>query len=93
MPRSQMSCKLHYMRQVTVRELQQNIRSVLQRVQAGEVIEVTRRRKAVARITPTSGADEPADWPDLAARTKAVFGSRKIEPAPSAQVATDRGRW
>lgn len=88
-----MSCKLHYMKQVTVRELQQNIRSVLQRVQAGEVIEVTRRRKAVARITPTSGADEPADWPDLAARTKSVFGSRKIEPAPSAQIATDRGRW
>jgi len=88
-----MSCKLHYMKQVTVRELQQNIRSVLERVQAGEVIEVTRRRKPVARITPTSGADEPADWPDLAARTKAVFGSRKIDPAPSEQVTADRGRW
>lgn len=81
------------MKQVTVRELQQNIRSVLQRVEAGEVIEVTRRRKAVARISPTSGADEPADWPDLAARTNSVFGGRKIRPAPSAQVVTDRGRW
>jgi prevent-host-death family protein len=81
------------MKQVTVRELQQNIRSVLERVQAGEVIEVTRRRKAVARITPTSDADEPADWPDLAARTKSVFGSRKLDPAPSEQIAVDRGRW
>ena len=93
MPGPATSCTLHYMKQVTVRELQQNIRTVLERVQAGEVIEVTRRRKAVARITPTSGADEPADWPDLAARTKSVFGSRKIEPAPSGQIARDRGRW
>ena len=88
-----MSCNLHYMKQVTVRELQQNIRSVLERVQAGEVIEVTRRRKTVARITPTSAVDEPADWPDLAARTKSVFGSWRIEPAPSGQIARDRGSW
>ena len=88
-----MSCKMHYMKQVTVRELQQNIRSVLQRVQAGEVIEVTRRRRPVARITPTSDPDAPERWPDLAARTKSVFGSRKIDPAPSEQIAADRGRW
>jgi len=88
-----MSCKTHYMKQVTVRELQQNIRSVLERVQAGEVIEVTRRRKAVARITPTSVPDEPERWPDLAARTKSVFGNRKVEPAPSTKIAADRGRW
>lgn len=84
---------MHYMKQVTVRELQQNIRSVLERVQAGEVVEVTRRRKAVARITPTSAPDDPDRWPDLAARTKAVFGKRRIAPAPSQQVVADRGRW
>ena len=81
------------MKQVTVRELQQNIRSVLQRVEAGEVIEVTRRRRSVARLTPTSDPGKPSPWPDLAARTRAVFGTRKITPAPSRQVGIDRGRW
>jgi len=88
-----MSCKTHYMKQVSVRELQQNIRRVLQRVEAGEIIEVTRRRKPVACLTPTTARVKPALWPDLAARTKTVFGTRKITPAPSHQVASDRGRW
>lgn len=82
------------MKQVSVRELQQNIRRVLQSVEAGEIVEVTRRRKPIARLTPArADAAEPAAWPDLAARTKAVFGTRTIRPAPSQQVATDRGRW
>ena len=80
------------MKQVTVRELQQNVRRVLERVEAGEVIEVTRRRRPVARLTPTTDASKPLPWPDLAARTRAVFGARKITPAPSRQVGSDRGR-
>jgi prevent-host-death family protein len=78
------------MKQVSVRELQQNIRRVLQRVEAGEVVEVTRRRKPVARLTPTIDPAKPAPWPDLAARTRAVFGRRKITPAPSRQIGLDR---
>jgi prevent-host-death family protein len=81
------------MTQVTVRELQQNIRRVLQRVEAGEVIEVTRRRRPVARLTATIDPRTPSPWPDLAARTRAVFGARTITPAPSRQVSADRGQW
>jgi hypothetical protein len=38
------------MTRVTVRELQQNIRRVLGRVERGEMIEVTRRRRPIARL-------------------------------------------
>jgi prevent-host-death family protein len=41
-----------YMQRVGVRELRQNASAVLRRVAAGEVIEVTDRGRAVARIVP-----------------------------------------
>ena len=41
-----------YMKQVGVRELRQNASAVLRRVEAGEVVEVTDRGRAVARIVP-----------------------------------------
>ena len=41
-----------YMEKVGVRELRQNASALLRRVAAGEVIEVTDRGRAVARIVP-----------------------------------------
>lgn len=41
-----------YMKRVGIRELRQNATSVLRGVAAGEVVEVTDRGRAVARIVP-----------------------------------------
>jgi len=41
-----------YMNRVGIRELRQNASAVLRRVAAGEVVEVTDRGRAVARIVP-----------------------------------------
>src|SRR5260370_39395173 len=48
-PRSATMC---YMEKVGIRELRQNASAVLRRVAAGEVVEVTDRGRAVARIVP-----------------------------------------
>jgi prevent-host-death family protein len=78
------------MTRVTVRELQQNIRRVLGRVERGEMIEVTRRRRPIARLAPIRSTDQPAPWPDLDARARKVLGSRMIAPGPGAQILADR---
>jgi prevent-host-death family protein len=41
-----------YMKRVGIRELRQNATSVLRGVAAGEIVEVTDRGRAVARIVP-----------------------------------------
>jgi len=41
-----------HMNQVGIRELRQNATAILRRVAAGEVVEVTDRGRAVARIVP-----------------------------------------
>jgi len=45
-----------YIEKVGIRELRQNATAVLRRVAAGEVVEVTDRGRAVARIVPVHEA-------------------------------------
>jgi prevent-host-death family protein len=76
---------------ISIRELQQNLKRVLERVERGQTIEVTRRRRPVAKLAPYSAEREPSPWPDLEERTRAVFGDRLISPAASAAVNEGRG--
>jgi len=68
---------------VSVRELQQNLKRVLARVERGETIDVTRRRSPVARLGPARPTVPAVPWPDLKARRRAVFGDRIIRPGGS----------
>ena len=79
-------------RSVSVRELQQSLKQVLQRVERGEVVEVTRRRRPVARLSPVAGSEPPAAWPDLEQRARAVFGRRVVRPGPAALLLAARGK-
>jgi prevent-host-death family protein len=76
---------------VSIRELQQNLKRVMARVERGEVVEVTRRRRPVARLGPVKPAGPISDWPDLEARARAVFGDRVIAPGGSDTVREARG--
>jgi prevent-host-death family protein len=76
---------------VSVRELQQNLKRVMARVERGQTVEVTRRRRPVARLAPAQATRPLADWPDLQARTRSVFGDRVINPSGSDIVVDSRG--
>jgi prevent-host-death family protein len=76
---------------VSIRELQQNLKRVMARVERGETVEVTRRRRPVAHLAPAKGIRAMSDWPDLEARTRSVFGNRVISPGGSDMVVEDRG--
>jgi prevent-host-death family protein len=76
---------------VSVRELQQNVKRVLARVERGEVIEVTRRRRPVASLAPMRSGSPTSPWPDLDARVRAVFGERVVTPGGADAVLEGRG--
>ena len=88
-----LSDKMSYMQKasISIRELQQNLKRVLARVERGQVIEVTRRRRPVATLAPMHAAGATAPWPDLDARTQAVFGRRVLASSGSAAVSEGRG--
>ena len=66
-----------------MRELQQNLKRVMARVERGGTVEVTRRRMPVARLAPVRPSRPLAPWPDLKAQRRAVFGDRVIPPGSS----------
>ena len=76
---------------VSLRELKQNLRRVMAQVERGEVIEVTRRRRPVARLAPIHPKGPSSPWPDLDLRARAVFGGRTIEPGAAQVILEGRG--
>ena len=75
---------------ISVRELQQNLKRVIARVERGETVEITRRRKPVAHLAPVKPTRALAPWPDLRARRRAVFGDRVVTPGGSDAVIVGR---
>jgi prevent-host-death family protein len=82
---------MHNMRSLSIRELQQNIKQVMDRVQRGESVQITRRHRPVARIVPVSQPAAAEPWPDFEKRARAALGTRVIEPPVSKQLLADRG--
>ncbi len=76
---------------VSIRQLQQDLKRVMARVERGEVVEVTRRNRPVARLSPLRASGPLSAWPDLDQRARAVFGDRVIAPAASEVLIEDRG--
>ena len=76
---------------ISIRELQQNLKRVMARVERGQVIEVTRRRRPVARLAPVRATAPISPWPDLEARAHGVFGDRILTPGASEVLAESRG--
>ena len=63
------------MRTATVREAQHNLQSILRAVARGDVVEITRRNRVVARVVPATRRPE-GGLPDFVARARTVWGKR-----------------
>ena len=68
----------------TTREVQRGLSEILDRVERGEEITITRRGKVVARLVPATPPATPKEivWPDFEARLRALFPDGPL-PGPS----------
>jgi len=71
-----------YMTRVGIRELRQNATAVLRRVAAGEVVEVTDRGRAVARIVPMHEASRLEQLKAEGRASGASGDLLDVKPAP-----------
>jgi prevent-host-death family protein len=62
-----------HMRKTTVREAQHNLPRILRWVSSGEMVEITRRNRVVARLVPAAPRPERG-LPDFVARARAIWG-------------------
>ena len=70
-------CHIGFIPSVNVRQLRDS-RQLFKWLEAGEVVELKKRNRVVARIVPESPKIQPVEWPDFAARLKRNFGDRVI---------------
>jgi antitoxin (DNA-binding transcriptional repressor) of toxin-antitoxin stability system len=61
------------MKTISIMEAQHNLAKWLREVEAGGELVITRRKKAVARLSPAT-TEEPVVFPDFKARAKRTWG-------------------
>ena len=67
------------MKTLSVREAQHGFAAMLDLVAGGQEVEITRRRRVVARVVPVRPQAGRVRWPDVMARLKQDFGD-KVTP-------------
>jgi prevent-host-death family protein len=84
------------MKTATVRELRNNYRHVLEWVEAGEEVTISRRGKVIARLVPEKPKSRKVDWTKSAAFAlhEKWKHMRKLTAEESAQIIADsRGSY
>jgi antitoxin (DNA-binding transcriptional repressor) of toxin-antitoxin stability system len=78
------------MKSTTIRELKHDTTTVLGWVAAGESVEVLRRRKLVAVLSPPR-TKSPPKRPDFAARLSSIYGSKMLTKTATDLIGDARG--
>ena len=82
---------LYGMKSFNVRHIQHHLAAVLADVQGGEVIEVCRRGRPVARIVPLSSVPPPSDWSHAERRLQAAYPTPSGGTTAAQTIADGRG--
>lgn len=81
------------MESITLRQLR-DTRQVKAWLKAGVQIEVRERNKVLGDLVPrTPPTPRPAEWPDFAARRRAIFGDRVLTPVADLIEERERSRY
>jgi prevent-host-death family protein len=78
------------MKSTTIRELKHRTSEVLGWVAEGETVEITRRSRPVAKLSPPDRPGAPAR-PDFAARLEAIYGDEVLAVSGTELISESRG--
>ena len=72
----------------TVREVQHNFSKILRWIEDGEIVVITRHKRAVANLVPSSPKGRTFEWPDFTERIKRIW---KLAPVgkPASRIIVD----
>ena len=79
------------MRKASVRDLRYRFSEVERLLQRGEKIEITKRKKVIARLLPARLS--VARRPDFLARLRRIYGDKTLEVSGAELVAQERERF
>ena len=83
---------MYHMKTITVRDLRYDFPKVERILRNGDEVEVTKRGRAIARLTPISDS-KPAPIPDFMGRLRAIYGDRVLAVSGAEMIRQDRDRY
>lgn len=91
MPFLRCDAKMYHMRKATVRDLRYRFRDVEELLRDGEEIEITKRKRVIARLVGLPPV-VPARRPDFLARLKRIYGNKRLKVTGADLIARERSR-
>jgi antitoxin (DNA-binding transcriptional repressor) of toxin-antitoxin stability system len=82
---------MYHMKKASIRDLRYRFSQVEHLLRDGEEIEITKRRRVIARLVP-SGNNGPSSRPDFLQRLKKIYGRRILKPSGAELLAEERSR-
>lgn len=86
----QCDAKMYHMRRASVRDLRYDFRKVEGLLRLGEEIEISKRRRVIARLTP-AGTYGAKQMPDFSARLRAIYGEQVLSVSGAELLSQERG--
>jgi len=83
---------MYHMTKASVRDLRYGFKKVERLLRQGEEIQITKRRRVIARLVPES-AEAAKDWPDFRARMRSIFGDKVLAVSGADLISADRDRY
>src|ERR1039457_6354120 len=84
----------YHMRQATVRDLRCHFPEIERALQEGQEIQITKRKRVIARLVPEQPA-HPPQLPDFLTRLRVIYGDKKLKVTGAQRIREERdeGYW
>jgi antitoxin (DNA-binding transcriptional repressor) of toxin-antitoxin stability system len=82
---------MYHMTKASVRDLRYGFKKIERLLRQGEEIQITNRRRVVARLIPES-AEPNTEFPDFLKRLRATYGDKILTVTGADLIAEDRSR-
>lgn len=73
-----------------MRDLRYRFTRIEGMLREGEEVEITKRKRIIARLTPTR--QKPAERPDFLERLRRIYGEKKLKVSGAELLRQERGR-
>jgi antitoxin (DNA-binding transcriptional repressor) of toxin-antitoxin stability system len=83
---------MYHMTKASVRDLRYEFKKIERLLQRGEEIQITKRRRVIARLVPEN-PQTPPELPDFRARVRAIYGDKVLAVSGAELVSKDRDRY
>jgi antitoxin (DNA-binding transcriptional repressor) of toxin-antitoxin stability system len=83
---------MYHMEKASIRDLRYNFKKIERLLEKGEEIEITKRRRPIARLAPME-RPRRKKLPDFEAQLRAIYGDRVLPTTGAEIIAWDRDRY